>query len=220
MSGRTAAGTAARSSHRPPAHSCGLFPGYWYAMPGRSPGPRHRATGRVARRSRTPRRGRRGLIGMLLSIVVAVVIIIAIFAVYNQLTASASAAQTAVFVRQLAPQISSEYRGAYDGLTKEAAIRSGFIPYNWRNGNTITDPTGATVMIGASTNGRRFLITFDGGVPVQTCKAVLGAFKTDRTFRGVLFGSTNKGRDEVDTAAEINSACGASPRADFVLRFN
>ncbi len=174
---------------------------------------------RSARRTCMPRRNRRGLIGMLLSIVVAVVIVIAIFAVYNQLTASASAAQTAVFVRQLAPQISNQYRGTYTGLDNAAAISSGFIPDNWRNGNTITDPNGATVTVASAPNSSRFNITFVGGVPVQTCKAVLGALKSDGRFHAVGFGSTSRRKNLVDTPAKINSECARSAGGDFIVRF-
>ena len=174
---------------------------------------------RSARRTCMPRRNRRGLIGMLLSIVVAVVIVIAIFAVYNQLTASATAAQTAIFVRQLAPQITNQYRGNYTGLDNAAAISSGFIPDNWRNGNTIKEPNGTTVTIASGGNIGRFKITFAGGVPVQTCKAVLGALKSDGRFHGVGFGSTNRRKNLVDTPAKINSECARSAGGDFIVRF-
>jgi len=167
-----------------------------------------------------PRRGRRGLIGMLLSIVVAVVIVIAIFAVYNQLTASASAAQTAVFVRQLAPQITNQYRGNYTGLNNAAAVSSGSVPDNWRNGNMIMDPDGTTVTIAATTSGGSFTITFVGGVPVQTCKAVLGALKSDQIFAAVQFGSAGTPHRNVDTPAKINSECARSAGGNFVLRFS
>ena len=173
-----------------------------------------------ALRTRMPRRHKRGLIGMLLSIVVAVVIVIAIFAVYNQLTASASAAQTALFVRQLAPQITNQYRGNYTGLDNAAAVSSGSVPDNWRNGNTIKDPDGTTVTIAATTSGGSYTITFAGGVPVQTCKAVLGALKSDRTFAAVQFGSAGTPRRNVDTPAEINTQCARSAGGNFVLRFS
>ena len=184
-------------------------------------GPRdgaHAPGTRRARHTRMPRRNRRGLIGMLLSIVVAVVIVIAIFAIYNQLTASASAAQTAVFVRQVAPQITNQYRGNYTGLNNAAAVSSGFIPDNWRNGANIEDPDGTTVTIASANSNANFTITFVGGVPVQTCKAVLGALKTDRTFDRVTVGSNNRNRDAVDTPAEINTQCTGSG-GGFVLQF-
>ncbi len=174
---------------------------------------------RGARRTCMPRRNRRGLIGMLLSIVVAVVIVIAIFAVYNQLTASASAAQTAVFVRQLAPQISNQYRGNYTGLNNAAAVSSGFIPDNWRNGNAIRSPSGARVTIGPLDSGRNFRITFHFGVPVQTCKAVLSALKSDQRFYTLRVGGTSTPRRDVDTPAKINTECAGFGRGDFEPRF-
>ena len=175
----------------------------------------------VARRSRTPRRGRRGLIGMLLSIVVAVVIVIAVFAAYNQVTAAANAAQTAVFVRQLAPQINSQYRGDYTGLDNAAAISSGFVPDNWRNGDTITDPSGAQVTIRAGgSTVERFVVIFVGGIPGGSCKAVLGALKSDPTFFSATIGASNHVRSTIDTPATITAACAGSASGDFKVRFH
>ena len=186
-------------------------PGSWHPVPG----------GRVARRSRTPRRGRRGLIGMLLSIVVAVVIVIAIFAVYNQLTAAANAAQTALFVRQLAPQISSEYRGDYADLDNAAAISSGFVPDNWRNGNAIRSPDGIAVTVrGSGADSGIHVITFVGGVATGTCKAILGALKSDHQFSAARIGGTLFEHGNLDTPAEINNHCAGSQRADLQLRFS
>ena len=172
--------------------------------------------GRLPRRSRTPRRGRRGLIGMLLTIVVAVVIVIAIFAAYNQVTASSSAAQTAVFVRQLAPQITNEYRGNYTGLNNASAISSGFVPDNWVvAADKIDDPNGRDVEIsGTATN---FSITIAGGVPSQTCKAVLGALKSDPTFVGVTVGGGQGAAVEARTQAAINTECAKT--GAFVVTF-
>ena len=169
---------------------------------------------------RRPRRSRRGLIGILLSIIVVVAVIIAIFAIYNQVTASANAAQTALFVRQLAPQVTNQYRGDYTGLSEATAISSGFVPDNWRNGNTITDPDGATVTIRGGSRAGRFLITFKDGVPVQTCKAVLGAVKSDPTFINATVGGAAAARSNVDTAGGINTACAKSADGDFIVRFN
>ena len=174
---------------------------------GAPPGGGLRRGGQPPRNGRFPRRHRRGLIGMLLTIVVAVVIIIAVFAAYNQVTASASAAQTAVFVRQLAPQVANEYRGNYDGLTSEAAIRSGFVPDNWHNGTTITDPDGTTVTIASANSNANFTIMIDGGVPSQTCKAVLGALKSDPTFVGVNVGDGSGNPVRAITPADINTEC-------------
>ena len=221
MAGRTATGTAPRSftAALPPAHSHGLFPWHRHPVTGRSPGPRRDV--KVARRSRTPRRGRRGLIGMLLSIVVAVVIVIAIFSVYNQLTAAANAAQTALFVRQLAPQITSQYRGDYTGLDNAAAISSGFVPDNWRNGDTITDPSGARVTIRAGgSTVERFVVIFVGGIPVGSCKAVLGALKSDPTFFSAMSSGGNHVRSTIDTPATITAACAGSASGDFRVRFH
>ena len=172
--------------------------------------------GRLPRHSRTPRRRRRGLIGMLLTIVVAVVIVIAIFAAYNQVTASSSAAQTAIFVRQLAPQITNEYRGNYAGLTNAAAISSGFVPDNWAvSSNAIDDPNGRDVTIaGTATN---FTITIAGGVPSQTCKAVLGALKSDPTFVGVKVGGGAGNAVRATTQAAINTECAKT--GNFVVTF-
>ena len=168
-----------------------------------------------------PRRSRRGLIGMLLSIVVAVVIVIAVFAVYNQVTAAANAAQTAVFVRQLAPQISSQYRGDYTGLDNAAAISSGFVPENWRNGTHIVNPDGARVTIRAGgSTVERFVVIFVGGIPVGSCKAVLGALKSDPTFFSVTIGDRNHVRSTIDTAATITAACASSASGDFRVRFH
>ena len=169
-------------------------------------------------RPNRPRRGRRGLIGMLLSIVVAVVIVIAIFAVYNQVTAAANAAQTAVFVRQVAPQITSEHRGNYPGVNNPAVISSGFVPDNWRNGDTIVSPSGARVTF-SSGGGGSFLITFVAGVPTETCKAVLGAIKSDHTLWEVRSGGTTRLADAIKDPSGINGACAGSADADFVLRF-
>ena len=175
---------------------------------------------RGARSIGLPRRGRCGLIGMLLSIVVAVVIIVAIFAVYNQVTAAANAAQTAVFVRQLAPQITSQYRGDYTGLDNAAAISSGFVPENWRSGTNIVSPSGAQVTIEV-TSGKsgRFIVTFDGGIPVVTCKAVLGALKSDPAFFNATIGGGNHLRSAIATPAAIASACENSASGDFRVRF-
>ena len=169
-------------------------------------------------RPNIPRRGRRGLIGMLLSIVVAVVIVIAIFAVYNQVTAAANAAQTAVFVRQVAPQITSEHRGNYPGLNNAAAVSSGLVPDNWRNGDTIVAPSGARVTFSPG-GGGSFLITFGDGVPTETCKAVLGAIKSDHTLWEVRSGGTTRLADAIKDPSGINGACAGSADADFVLRF-
>ena len=156
---------------------------------------------------------------MLLSIVVAVVIVIAIFGVYNQLTAAANAAQTAVFVRQLVPQITSQYRGDYTGVDAAAAIRSGFVPDNWQSSeSTIKDPNGAAVTIGRG-GGGRLVITFVGGVPIQTCKAVLGALKSDRSFFGLRSGNNNIRRRGIETQDGINTACATATGGDFKLRF-
>ena len=53
----------------------------------------------------------------------------------------ATATQTAVFVRQLAPQITQRYRGDYTGISAESVIGSGFVPANWTEGDDkIEDP--------------------------------------------------------------------------------
>ena len=183
---------------------------------GRYPGGGMPRGGQPPGRGRLPRRNRRGLIGMLLTIVVAVVIVIAIFAAYNQVTASSSAAQTAVFVRQLAPQITNQYRGNYAGLTNAAAISSGFVPDNWVvTPSKIDDPNGRDVEIaGTATN---FSITIAGGVPSQTCKAVLGALKSDPTFVGVKVGGGSGNAVRAITQAAINTECAKT--GNFAVTF-
>ena len=192
----------------------GGFPAANNTGSGRSPD----SGGGMARRRR-PRRNRRGLIGMLLSIVVAVVIVIAIFAVYNQLTASANAAQTAIFVRQLAPQIANQYRGNYRGLNNQAAIRSGFVPDNWYSGTTIKDPDGAAVTIATAATpvpaNSTFTVTFGDGVPPQTCKAVLGALKSDPRYVSVKVGAA--GAVRASTQSDIDTEC--AKEGDFVVKF-
>ena len=165
-----------------------------------------------------PRRSRRGLIGMLLTIVVAVVIVVAIFAAYNQVTASSTAAQTAVFVRQLAPQITNQYRGNYAGLTNAAAISSGFVPDNWVvTPSKIDDPNGRDVEIAAIENGAKFTITIADGVPSQTCKAVLGALKSDPTFVSAKVGGGSGAAVKATTQAAINTECAKT--GNFVVTF-
>ena len=174
-----------------------------------------------ARSTRVSRRGRRGLIGMLLSIVVAVVIVIAIFAVYNQVTAAANAAQTAVFVRQLVAQIISQYRGDYTGLDPAAAISSGFVPDNWHDGQRIRSPEGAQVTFDVfGDENARFVLTFEDGVASATCKAVLGAVRSDPRLLSVTVGAAGiKEPDVIDTVGKINTVCAQSGDFDFRLRF-
>ena len=196
-----------------PAHDCGGAGGAPCA--GHGPGwPRH------ARRGRHPRRHRRGLIGVLLSIIVLVLFIIGIFAVYNQITASATAANTAIFIRQLAPQVTQFYRGNYSGINARAVIGAGFVPANWqRDGSNIEDPEGRNVLIAAASGNARFTITFASGVAEETCKAVLGALKTDRTFVSVRINALLRNRGAVDTPQEIQTACQAADPTTFVLTF-
>ena len=180
--------------------------------------PRRRMPGRTPRR-RMPRRGRRGLIGILLSIVVVVVIIIGVFSVYNQVSATATATQTAVFVRQLAPQITQRYRGDYKGITAKSVIGSGFVPNNWTEGDDkIEDPEGRDVTIAATNADASFTITFVGGVAEETCKAVLGALKSDRTFEKANYNADQEAAD-IDTTAQINTECEKALVGNFVLQF-
>ena len=170
-------------------------------------------------RRRVPRRNRRGLIGMLLSIVVAVVIIIGIFAVYRQLSATVTATNTAIFVNQLIPQITSRYRGDYTGLNARSVIGAGFVPSNWqKDGSSIEDPEGRAVTITPVNGNNSFSLTFAGGVTEETCKAVLGALKKNRRFEQAQVVSV-KVASAYDSTAEITAECQNNSANRFVLQF-
>ena len=169
-----------------------------------------------------PGRCRRGLIGMLLTIVIAAVIIIIVFAVYNQVTATVNAAQTALFVRQLSTRITQTYRGDYTDLTDRAVIGAGFVPETWlRDAETIEGPEGNSVRILSNTSDySSYFILLSPGVSLETCKAVLSALRTDRTFDSfAVKGGPYTDAAEAATPEAILSECQTMSGSAFWLEF-
>ena len=170
---------------------------------------------------RMPRRSRRGLVGTLLSIVVGVAIIIGIFSVYNQVTATATAANTSIFIRQLTPQIMARYKGSYVGINAEKMIQAGFVPTTWQKAeDSIEDPRGNNVTIAPGTGNNSFVITFEGGVLEEACEAVLNATLDDTTLSAVQIRKATVAFAARDTVNDIATACNDADADDFVLEFD